>query len=527
MTNQIIQDYENIEDKRTKSKRLERIQMKEEIFKAYDDLNCDYIRNYAPCGIGKTHLSVDLIKEHPEESFSIIIPDHKMAQGSGDLEEMLKANRIDYIHIFGKTQIGHRGKYCLRTEGEEYYPGCGIDFDSRKDLLDFSEKYRESYRYNDNKLKCSCAYRSQCEYKKQMKESETKQVIICVLEHTSLFDNKVMIFDESFEQKLISYQDINEGELKKYNLSLSSEDFVDFGNRILKFYKINRTNNIKISSQRDYFVNRFFEGNDNIQCYKVSRGDNVIYKMFGFKTNYIPPNYRKIIFNCATTPDNIMRIITNTEFLEGLNPEDGGWFIYKSKIFNVRNLENPIMKSSYNWNKRMAIGYMKDVAKYLNCITKNGLMITKKDIETEVMQILDQWDFVHYNSGRGFNSLKDKGFDLIVMYGRFGFDPITKEIWKRLGFRNSEIDSIETSEMLQCLHRGRPLLNPDIPIMLMTDKDLFQSYNKFSFKILEMYYKNLGINYKISYKDLSIRLKEKSNCVLKQFVDFCEFIKDI
>lgn len=493
--------------------RLSREEMRREIFAQYDAGRM-LIRNMTPPGIGKSHTTVDIIYHHPDDMFLILIPNHDMAVGEGNLESMLEEYGIDYIHVYGKLQKTELGeKYCMRNPGEEYYPGCTLHYELEE--LSILMNDHENYNWNIENCNATCAYMNKCPYKEQFQEIYKKQVIICVLEHAAMFQDRVLIIDESFEQKMLVTQFIYDTELLTYNIKVENPIADQINGREYQFFtKIETIEPITINNTRSYFLSQFFNNTTNLHAFHKDNG----FLVFGRRDNYLP-NYRRIVFNCATTPHKIMTNITNTD-----NYDD--WYTFKSSYHKVDSLPNPLIKFAYDWNKNMAsnANHMDSIIKiFTTCNIKEEeiLLVTKKDFveyfQRELSICLDETKLacVHYNAGRGFNSF-NKPFKVLLMYGRFGFTPLNRKMFNLIGFSDELVDAMQWSEMMQSLHRGRPLLNTTMPIIFMSDKNIIETEYKISPIVISTFFKNVDqdINMPIN------RLRKELNCTVSQAKSF-------
>ena len=503
--------------------REERQDMNDTIRHFYTDLHAVAIRNYAPPGLGKSYLVAEIIYNNWDEKFVIVIPDHDMATGEGDLEDMLSDRHIDFIHIYGKTQEHTiEPKYCLRPDGEEYYPGCSCEL-NRENYEDLTQNYGETYEIDEENGIAKCAWRFECPYKSQFRNIEETQVVICVLEHASRFNDRVLVFDESFEQKLLHTKTITANDVERYSMSFGSPVFKKLGGQMFTFWKDVYCPQILVRDANSYFMRDFFDNTESISAFLTEKGEICV---FGRKVNYMP-DYTRIIFNCATTPLRLMRAITYTEAWEEFDIEDGGWAVYKSSRFTNMSLYNPIIKFKYNWSKRMAEKWLTLAVKYFGMFGEDLLVVTKKAMKLEIRELFPTSTFVHFNAGRGFNSAdRESGYDVLIQYGRFGFTPLNREMFNLIGFDDELVDQMELSEMLQCLHRGRPILHPDMPIILMSDQKLFPDLGSVSVKLLELFYEYYDIDFDVSYKAVREKLGFMDMAKIEQFRMFVKFVRE-
>jgi len=104
----------------------------------------------------------------------------------------------------------------------------------------------------------------------------------------------------------------------------------------------------------------------------------------------------------------------------------------------------------------------------VNFMTAQGkkiLVITKQVIETSLS--LKDVDVVHYGSARGFNN-NSKNYDLVIVYGAWHLPPYERLKLIELGIMEGSIIELENAEIVQAVNRFRPILRPQIPIIMMT-----------------------------------------------------------
>ena len=490
---------------------LARTEMKDFMFDMIDNGEI-YIKNSAPPGIGKSHLTIDLIYYRTMEQFLIIIPNHDMATGSGDLEDMLSQKGIEFKHIYGKTQkYNEIDDYCLRPKDERYYPGCSYEYDP-DDPVQLG-----GYTLDNERGIARCMFYDSCEYKQQFMGVDDTQVIICVLEHAFMFGNRTVIVDESFEQKLLQTNIFSESKLKNYNIKVKYPEKIKCGAEEFTFFNVETPEGINVHNTDSYFVKMFLNSVDQLQAVLIGENKygDLLYKLFGHRINYLP-DYDRIIFNCATTPLPLAEKIIKSNW---------EWKEFKSTIFKTDELSNPIIKFAYNWNKNMSSTFLAQLFKSLQRLSlRNILIVTKKKLREELEQLIPDTSCVHFNAGRGFNSSsREGGYHLLLMYGRFGFTPLDSTMWNRIGYDSDIIKNMEWSEMMQCIHRGRPLLNPRMPIMLLTDATICPDESRISPKVISLFDKHYDVDTSLSLRKLAEKLKI-SKSMAKHFRKYSKFI---
>jgi len=121
---------------------------------------------------------------------------------------------------------------------------------------------------------------------------------------------------------------------------------------------------------------------------------------------------------------------------------------------------------------------------------------------------------------------RPNGYNVLIIYGRFGFTPINKKMWNVIGFDDDIIKEMEYSEMYQSLHRGRPILHPAMPIISMTDKDLFPNLDAISISVIELFKHHYDIDIKMPYKQIAKQMEITSPNKISQFKKFIQFIRE-
>ena len=430
----------------------DRILMKNFLFDKLDNPDINFVRLYIPPGIGKSRIMLEYITAHPNLKFIIITLNIDMVNGIDGIKEYLDANigRDSWMQVMGKTQesniiewddfdhdyIVHRSKLCNRRDGEEYFPGCkGCQFSTNRS----------------------------CNYWKQWQDMYRKQVVVSTIDNISrLPTNRIIFFDESFDNAILDKQLIPE-EYREMIL-LSGESTKKLGAHTYTFYEhASLSEDFEIINKETYFISMFFKYNTMIQARMTEKEELLV---FG-KKNIEFPDYQKMVFNCGTTPIDLMIEITDTKYYDGYN---NGWYIHKCKHFKSNEIRNMVLSFRYNWTRKYSEASIPSIFGKFNrgLINKKILVITKKDFISLIKPFLPKAQYTHFGI-RGINTY-NQDYDLVIIYGRYGLTPIDYECFLRIGFKKKIVDQMGISAMLQAIHRFRPLLRPEIPVIIMSDQ---------------------------------------------------------
>jgi len=479
-----------------------------------EDPMADFVRIKLPPAVGKSYATARLPSLYPNRKFIFIIPSHTLARTVMDhLDEF----GTEYVHVIGKAKRLEnefkeviREKPCWRTSGEEYFPGCS-----------------------------TCPYNiyKECDWHKQFEAADHAQVVITTHHQVSRCgEGRVVIYDESPETMVM-----NTFTLPTYffpSISLGSKFKEKAGARTYTFYdEVELDEDFEVESVESYELKMFFMHNKNIKC-SINGKDFVL---FGETKTFLPDNFDKLIFTCATTDNAVASRLFNVPTIEGL-PPDLFWTTYDPKTFDTNKIKNFILKFKGGRSNKSKSGWSKQYSqKLLNYVftiishwfqTSDVLVITKKAFEPEIRGYLPQASVVHYGDGRGINDYNRK-FDLILIYGRFELTPLDFIRMGILEFDEKIVKQMEISEMLQCLHRGRPITHPKTPVIAMTDSNLLETEEVVSLRALEDYHNHPDLDTGRSLNKMSIALGDsakskktlrgKSYLLVRKFMDYIRF----
>lgn len=415
-----------------------------------DDM-CTAIRLGSSPGIGKTYISASLPFIYPQYKFIYIVNNYDLVDNL--LDEFKKFGDTTITVVKGKQRLDDDNvKLCSKPKGEEYYPGC------------------KNCDHKDN---------GTCSWKNQFQISLHSQIIITTITHLKrLGEGRMLVFDESPEDQMML--DCNITPNLELCIICSKKESIFCGNTKKKFTfykKVKLHNDFIISSESEYGLSQLFNQAKNIQ-----RVNN---NLFGLRKKFLPVVYEKLIFCCATTPNELM--------CEMFDINIAFWDIYESSKFDNENINNLMLKikcgkshKNSGWSKQYSgwalNTYMDKLSKGL--INKNILIITKLAFKGEIKRFFPNADYVHYKKGRGINTY-NKEYDLQIIYGRYGLTPVQQEKYKRLGFSEKAIKQMDSNEALQCAHRGRAIIHPETPILHMGNMELFKHIEPISWRALD------------------------------------------
>jgi len=431
---------------------------KNTMFQLLDDPTVKHIRSFAPPGLGKSYIMLEYIRQHPELKFLIIVLNHKQVVENGIKNFLDTYIGIEnWQHLKGKKQesdiwvyddfqmemVMHRRKLCRKPDGQEYYPGCPT---------------------------CEYVSTNLCAYKNQWNNLNDKQVIVTTIESIiphKLPKGRIIFVDESFDTKVLKVELVKEEDLNL--ITLSGRTIKKCGSDMFTFYnEVSLVEDFTIDSEKTKFLHDFFSKNTDgslpdVQAHSLSNNNNIVL-IKRLNVDFYELKYSKMVFNCATTPIEVMKYITNTQFSEAW--ENEAWNYYYSKIFSTDRIDNKILSFKYKWTKNMANNGIQNVFKMLKkfLYNKNVFIGTKKSYIKEIKKYLPNADYAHYGM-RGDNTF-NKEYDLIIIYGLFGLTPVDYECLRRIGIPSKIARLMDIGVMKQLDHRGRLILHPNVPVMM-------------------------------------------------------------
>ncbi len=534
-----------------------------------------WLHNRYPPGLGKSRYTIDLIAKSNLD-FDIVIPNHAMLYGKNGMVDNCRRHGISYQNALGKRQYVAKNynptlkiaddlhyrvvsedevkkgvnceKLCMRDDGNEYFPSCK-----------------------------GCENSELCLYKKFGDNMQNKRVIFTPIQSLKKFENRFIIFDESIEQLMKAELTNTRENLEELGVILEKEEIQSISGRDITYFNnisIAEENYINFKKEEDpknegeYFLwlylKSVLQGKEPIFI-SESDGSNPRYQwkgvqarinnknkkiiLFGKLINFMPLHFKGIIYNCATISQELLEKTMNfnsdenpTIFNDYNNIEYHDWKEIKSKIFEIDNLDNPILQFKGNWGQNSYNTFFDYIIKMFSRFyeEKKSLLITKKELKKDFKKYFNRFDIkmAHYSSARGYNTLEikdeDNQYDLVLLYGRFGFDPFIRDVWKRIGYSDELIDQMEMNEILQALHRCRALLHPKIPIMLMCDKNLLKKMD-----IIKMHIDNLKLlidhgelnnaitkeKFELFKKNLNLLEKKRPTIFYRDYIKLITFIE--
>ena len=211
----------------------------------------------------------------------------------------------------------------------------------------------------------------------------------------------------------------------------------------------------------DYLLLSFLKGYSGLEAHEYKNRDGETrFTLIGHK-NYMKPAWvERVVYNDATMVKNQRDVIFGPYM---------GWVGISKK----NTITNPICRFGYRWGETNTGNNIEHLITMVNEFHKLGkkcLIITKKALKKDILHA----DIVHYGNSRGFNS-NFKEYDLVIVFGSFYWPPEAIAKHGRLGIGEDVIHEIEEAEIIQAVNRFRPALQPDIPIILMTQDIKYES----------------------------------------------------
>ena len=441
----------------------ERENLRDFLIEAMNDDVLDYIRINSPPGIGKSYAAAELPKLFPEHKYIYIVPSHKVAES---VKIELKKHGIkNPEHVKGKKHhiiaqefdptTGEMYevpvKLCNKRDGEEYYPGCS-----------------------------NCAHNipKSCEWHRQFARAERNNVVVTTLHNIDrLGEGRVLIYDESFDTQMMG---TSRGFNADDHIELFENEPVVLNKKVYTFYnRVKLKDDFEIVDENTYMISNFFNTYTHIHAYDFNS-----LTLYGRRKPIHPELYEKIIFACATTPNELMYNITNTT--------PALWNIYEPLHFTSNDLFNPMLKFNTKKNTYWSKNYAENNIKYVFGFLRTWfsgkrlevLVITKLDFVKKIKKLLPHADYVNYGNGRAFNDY-NQAYDVVIVYGNYGMTDLNFKMLDTLGFPESIVRAMERSEKLQCIHRCRPITHPETPFLLMTDHSLFPNIEQVTFRAFQ------------------------------------------
>lgn len=534
-----------------------------------------YFRNFAPCGTGKTtilsQIICEVIRHYPEFRVFYVIPNHKMVLGKDNLIDMFEKEEMLHRHMRGKVNADKdEESLCKIPKKYPYRLGCES---TRKKFNEFSrmDSSIDNY-YNATTKKMAngfplkmmeCDEYDRCPYRKQFKDLDEidsegnykYQVVIGSFEMYQILMERgeykfpLVVFEESFDNKILDSVYISQEKVKSLKLKLKddSDNLDERLREIFSFYTVK----FKSSELPKWALNE--DDYTLLQFMKRHKNDNV----FAVKTNVKPGVYElftkwkvqignrtKVIFNCATTPYEAMEVMFDKplEDWDNFKPEYLDSIVNPSIIFG---------NSELWWGVNQIESYLDVFKIFLLTISNqfekiNGrkpriIVITKlktenKKVKKELENLeIENLHVVHYGASRGSNRLNSKnGCDLAIVYGRYGLTQRDIEKYKRIGLSEKVIQQLVYSDILQAIHRVRPLLHPEIPLILCIDpyfsEELYIDYEELTEKryppnYMKRFTDVCDMSPLASYNAIKARLglKSNGNTIPKKVKDLLKF----
>lgn len=394
----------------------------------FEDIYGIWTHNNFPCGSGKTYASREIVRKALYNNMKVVyvMPLHELIQT--ELIEKLGIEPWQYVHVMGKSKL------CPRRELNDFERDCN-----------------------------TCRESQTCEYKLRItKQIFDRNLIFIVPQYLFLIPRikpDVVIIDESLENIYLGTSPVPPG------ITFNTRDYtcVDCpfkGGRCDPVFK-DRNCLCEIIGACNFSIESFDPDCDEQFYFKnaLMHSDR-IFMMEGkiITRKNIEPFLRDVptlLFNCATTPPEVANRIFGREMevrqMEGEMENETIMVDFAGTIPQVERFlpELPFFLS-------------------LNDIPDDSttLIITKKRFKKQVKELLPNVQTTHFGVSRGTNSFER--CDNVVILGRFALPPNIHDALNSL--TEFDINGLVKAEMMQALHRIRPLLTPSKRIFLLTNE---------------------------------------------------------
>ena len=500
--------------------------------------NYRYLFNRLPPGTRKSTVIIQFMHEMVSAphflKFVFVVTNHKMANDTGKRMRSAVNKRGDIAYPF--FEIMHlSGKTCF------YDPKTGM-------IIDEITKKKEKNKYRDYEAVCrrssgqkynpgcengNCPFHKNCYYRKQRDQMSLCNVIICTADIARYCENRVVVFDDSFESYPMAtktFESIEEA--RKYGIDFEeeytrilrraksqekilengyySQELLDetkklndnfTGESILRhlhfkgFEKVKVPENFYRDDESTCFLKHFFSSTDPNTIHARIHGDGKI-TVFGYR-DCIPRYHKQIIFNSGTTSLNL------AAWLLHVAPSDICTCVIEG--LDTNGIENNVYHIGNSWCKSSTENHIERFSVILREFRLHELkvlIITKKAFEDKLKKEFPDLkhggfvDYVHYMDARGSNKVADEEFNAIFVFGAFHYDPFQKEMLKLSGYHEEFIPEMEINETYEAIYRARLITtNKRAPIFLMCSQSVFETKPIIiPFPVIELILSNLDID---------------------------------
>jgi len=196
----------------------------------------------------------------------------------------------------------------------------------------------------------------------------------------------------------------------------------------------------------DFRLYRFINHAENV----ISDG-HTLYALNKLDTT----RFKRVIFNCATTPESFQRLFMGRR-VETIDIKE--------------RINNPFLYFRGKFTKVASKEWFPNVKTFVNKLRSDG---KKVFFATKQAWCDNKIEDPHYGAARGINKFNQE-WDLAVIYGEFHYPPQFKHaLGILLGFDCSDmLQELERAEVEQTLHRVRPFIHPNTPIIVMSNRIL-------------------------------------------------------
>lgn len=377
--------------------------------------------NSSYCGLGKTHIVLELASERatPSETWIIMFPTHAKAREAE--QDLIQMGRPDVIRMAGKN--------C--TRGEEPLPRWCVALP----------------RHLSRCADCLPDRKEKCGYRIQLAACRRASIVVTTAHnwwlHTVMHPS-VMVFDESVHSMCIRASSVSA--VPDWTPSVNRTD------RTGRFFtsRTPRFDPVDDSEQALYFARQFSDKRCVVDSH--TKTFSVIQQIPALKLA------RKVILNDATADPSLLRIFF------GIDPKSRSTQIiqYGAELDDV-NQHVTFRDIAGESHATESASHLRDYARVLGIESESdwsrALIITRKKLVKLVQNAIPETDVIHYGMGRGINEFKHK--DIVLIHARYRLpDEIRLLIANHLRLARvpapmNVVDRMEVAEMWQTVHRIR------------------------------------------------------------------------
>lgn len=519
----------------------------------------NWLFNHYPPGFSKSRSMIEEIGR-THSKWAIVTPNHKMIYGKYSMVDNCIRNGINYQDRIGKA------RYIRPTTIPNLCIGSGIPFRlvlEGEQVLPIDEKICKQPAGREYVPGCTeCTFSETCRYNWLKSLLNARQIVFTPIHNLTEMEHRSIAFDESIEQAKLASRTFTKQQAKDLGIILEEPRSIQIYGKAVTIY-----DNVCLSragapdTQESYFLDLFIKSATlAVKRIRDSNGKNprsllvgllgmaipgsAHITIFGELLRFLPQTFERLLYNCATISQPLLEAIFNatdpakSSAIFGIGCPPYSWLPIESRHFKATLLPNPVIQFTYSWSKQTAIKFLPMLQQFLLQFTEGShvLLVTKLDFERDTDSDFKAFfpdvsydiEFVHYNAGRGFNTKEREDgsaqYNLVIVYGRFGFNDFIRAQWKAIGYSDDLINLMERNEIIQAIHRFRPLKHPDIPILILSDDNVLaeMALDRYPISVLRAAILENNLQSDLSAEDLATLLSVSKRTISKNYSDYIE-----